>query len=374
MSTRDYYDVLGVDRNAKEDALKKAYRKLAMKYHPDRNPEDSSASEKFKEATEAYEILSDSSKRSAYDQFGHQGVDPSGFASGRSATDAFNNIFGDIFGDIFGGDPFSRSRRSNQGSDLEYSLTISLENAVKGVTEKIRIPTLDTCNDCSGSGSQQGTQPSTCPSCNGAGQVRMQQGFFSISQTCRQCGGLGQVITNPCKKCRGKGRLERTKTLSVKIPAGVDTGDRVRLSDEGEAGLNGGNPGDLYVLIKVLSHEVFERDGQHLYCEAPISFIVAALGGEIEIPTLGGKVKIKIPEGTQTGKLFRLRGKGVKRIRSNSVGDLMCRVIIETPQKLNSKQKDILKGLEVSLKERKHSPLSFEWFERIRSFFEGDKT
>jgi len=372
MSERDYYDVLGVSRNTQGDELKKAYRKLAMKYHPDRNPGDSSASEKFKEATEAYEVLSDPSKKSAYDRFGHQGVRSSGFGSDRSPTDAFNDIFGDIFGDIFSGsDPFSRSRRTNRGSDLEYSLSINLESAVKGTTEKIRVPTLDSCVDCGGSGATPGTQPSSCPSCNGAGQVRMQQGFFSISQTCRQCRGSGKVITAPCKKCNGNGRVKRSKTLSVKIPAGVDSGDRIRLSGEGETGPNGGSSGDLYVQINVHPHDVFERDAQHLYCEAPISFIDAALGAEIEIPTLDGKVKIKIPEGTQTGKLFRLKGRGVKKIRGSGVGDLLCRVVIETPQKLNSKQKELFKELGSTLKEKKHNPLSSEWFNKVRFFFDG---
>ena len=372
MSKRDYYDVLGVNRSAQREELKKAYRKLAMKYHPDRNPDDASASEKFKEATEAYEILSDPSKRSAYDQFGHQGVESSGFASNRSATDAFNDIFGDIFGDILGGgDPFSRQRRSNRGSDLEFSLKVDLENAVKGTTEKIRIPALASCGDCGGSGAEPGTKPSSCPSCKGVGQVRMQQGFFSISQTCRQCGGSGRVITNPCRKCRGNGRVERTKTLSVKIPAGVDTGDRIRLSGEGEVGPSGGPSGDLYVHIRVLPHEVFERDGQHLYCEAPISFVDAALGSEIEIPTLDGKVKIKIPEGTQTGKLFRLKGKGVKKIRSTAVGDLMCRVVVETPQKLDSRQKNLLSELGSSLKDKKNTPMSSAWFGKVKSFFDN---
>ena len=371
MSKRDYYDTLGVNRNTQGEELKKAYRKLAMKYHPDRNPGDSSASEKFKEVTEAYEVLSDPSKKSAYDQFGHQGVSSSGFASSRSATDAFNDIFGDIFGDVFGGDPFSRSGRSNRGSDLQYSLSIDLERAVKGATEKIRIPTLERCDECGGSGAEPGTEPSTCPSCQGAGQVRMQQGFFSISQTCRQCEGSGRVVTSPCKKCTGNGRVEKSKTLSVKIPAGVDSGDRIRLTGEGEAGPQGGSSGDLYVQINVYSHEVFERDGQHLYCEAPISFIDAALGAEIEIPTLDGKVKIKIPEGTQTGKLFRLKGKGVKKIRGSSVGDLLCRVIIETPQKLNTKQKELIKELGSTLKENKHNPLSSEWFNKVKSFFDG---
>ena len=245
-----------------------------------------------------------------------------------------------------------------------------MESAVKGTNEKIRIPTLINCDSCKGSCSEPGSEPSTCPSCNGAGQVRMQQGFFSISQTCRQCRGLGKVITNPCKKCKGKGRVEKSKTLSVEIPSGVDSGDRIRLSGEGEAGHQGGHSGDLYVQINVLPHDVFERDGQHLYCEAPISFVEAALGSEIEIPTLDGKVKIKIPEGTQTGKLFRLKGRGVKKIRSSSFGDLMCRVIIETPQRLNKNQKDLLRELDKTLKEKKHNPLSSEWFDKVKSFFD----
>ena len=372
MSKRDYYDVLGVSKGVSDSELKKAYRKQAMKYHPDRNPDDPSAAEKFKEATEAYEVLSDSSKRSNYDQFGHDGVDLSGFGSGRNPTDAFNDIFGDIFG---GGDPFGRNNRNrrSRGADLQYSLSIDLESAVLGITKKITIPVLDTCDRCDGSGAEPGSSPTVCPTCNGTGQVRMQQGFFSVSQTCPQCSGSGQIISNPCKKCHGQGRIERNKTLSIKIPAGVDNGDRIRLAGEGEAGPVGGQNGDLFVQIQVEPHEVFERDGSHLYCEAPISITQAALGGSIEIPTLNGKVKIKIPEGTQTGKLFRLRGKGVTKIRSSKTGDLLCRVVVETPQNLSSKQKELFKQIDESLVQSdNHNPLSTDWFEKVKSFFERE--
>jgi len=369
MSKRDYYEILGVQRNASSDDLKKAYRKLAMKYHPDRNSDDPSAPERFKEASEAYEVLSDASKRNAYDQFGHQGVDASGFSG--STGEGFNDIFGDIFGDIFEG-PFGRRQRSNKGSDLQYSMTISLEDAVRGVTEKIAIPSLEVCSPCGGTGAKEGSSPVTCGTCGGAGQVRTQQGFFSVAQTCRQCSGSGQVIKDPCTACRGQGRVENRKTLSVKIPAGVDSGDRIRLSGEGEAGFNGGPSGDLFVQIKVLPHDVFERDGRHLYCEAPISFIDASLGGEIQIPTLDGRVKIKIPEGTQTGKLFRLRGKGISPIRGGSKGDLLCRAVIETPQNLTKDQKKILQEFQNSIKNNDNqNPLKDEWFDKVKSFFDS---
>ena len=371
MSKRDYYEVLGVDVGVSGEDLKKAYRKKAMKFHPDRNSDDPSAPDKFKEASEAYEVLSDSSKRNSYDQFGHQGVDASRTGGGQSA-EGFNDIFGDIFGDVFGGgDPFGRRQRTNRGSDLQYSMTISLEDAVRGVTEKIAVPALESCESCNGSGAKKGSSAITCPGCNGAGQVRTQQGFFSVAQTCRQCSGSGQVIKNPCKSCNGQGRVERRKTLSVKIPAGVDTGDRIRLAGEGEAGINGGPSGDLFVQIKVLPHDVFERDGRHLYCEVPVSFIDATLGGELQIPTLNGKVKIKIPEGTQTGKLFRIRGRGVDAIRGGSKGDLLCKATIETPQNLSKSQKALLRELQSSLKDSgKQTPLSSEWFDKVKSFFE----
>ena len=372
MSKRDYYEVLGVERGVGEGELKKAYRKKAMKFHPDRNSDDPSAPEKFKEASEAYEVLSDSSKRNAYDQFGHQGVEyfRVWWAFRRRVQRYFRRYISVM--SLAVGIHFGRRQRSNRGSDLQYSMTISLEDAVRGVTEKIAVPALESCDVCSGTGAKKGSSPITCSGCNGAGQVRMQQGFFSVAQTCRQCSGSGQVIKDPCKPCKGKGRIERRKTLSVKIPAGVDTGDRIRLAGEGEAGPNGGQTGDLFVQIKVLPHDVFERDGRHLYCEVPIGFVDATLGGEIQIPTLDGKVKIKIPEGTQTGKLFRLKGKGVDAIRGGSKGDLLCRAVIETPQNLTKEQKELLKNLQSSFnKSDQQTPLSSEWFDKVKSFFES---
>jgi molecular chaperone DnaJ len=335
MSKRDYYEVLGVDRGVSGKDLKKAYRRVAMKFHPDRNPDDAKAEEKFKEANEAYEVLSDEQKRSAYDQYGHAGVDQQGgFGGGGGGAD-----FGDIFGDIFGGGGGRRQRGPQRGSDLRYTLQIDLEQAVKGTTAKIKIPTLVSCKPCGGSGAKKGSAPVTCTTCNGAGQVRMQQGFFAVQQTCPTCHGKGKMISDPCDNCHGQGRVEETKTLSVKVPAGVDTGDRIRLSGEGEASPDGGPAGDLYVQMSVRQHPIFERDGKHLYCEVPISFVDAAIGGELEVPTLDGRVKLKIPAETQTGKMFRIRGKGVAPVRGGSAGDLMCKVAIETPVSLTKKSK-----------------------------------
>jgi molecular chaperone DnaJ len=372
MSKRDYYEVLGVEKDADEKEIKKAYRRVAMKYHPDRNPDDPDADEKFKEASEAYEILSDGEKRSAYDQFGHAGVDPSmgggGFGGGN-----FSDIFGDVFGDIFGGGGGGRGRGGPQrGSDLRYTLDISLEDAVKGATVEIRVPTLQACEPCDGSGAKPGSSPTTCGTCGGAGQVRMQQGFFQVQQTCPSCRGRGKTITDPCNSCHGQGRVEKTKTLSVKVPPGVDTGDRIRLSGEGEAGPEGGPPGDLFVQMSVKQHSIFERDGKHLYCEVPITFADAALGGELEVPTLDGRVKLKIPAETQTGKLFRMRGKGVKPVRGGSVGDLLCRAVVETPVKLNKEQKALIEQLRDSLGEGSgnHSPRQTSWFEGVKNFFD----
>ena len=339
MSKRDYYEVLGVDRDADEKEIKKAYRRIAMKYHPDRNPDAPDAEDKFKEASEAYEVLSDSEKRAAYNQFGHDGVNPQMGGGGFEGN--FSDIFGDVFGDIFGGAGGGRGRGGPQrGSDLRYTLDIGLEDAVKGTTVKIRVPTLVACEPCDGSGAKPGTSASTCGTCGGAGQVRMQQGFFQVQQTCPNCRGKGRVISDPCGSCRGSGRIEETKTLSVKVPPGVDTGDRIRLTGEGEAGPDGGPPGDLFVQMSVQDHPIFERDGKHLYCEMPIDFADAALGGELEVPTLDGRVKLKIPPETQTGKLFRLRGKGVNPVRGGTVGDLMCRVVVETPVNLTKRQKE----------------------------------
>jgi len=381
MSKRDYYEVLGVAKNASDAELKKAYRRAAQKHHPDRNPDDAESEEKFKEAKEAYEVLSDARKRAAYDQFGHAGVDPSmggggspgGFGGGGAS---FSDIFGDVFGDIFGGGGGGRGggQRVYRGADLRYNLELSLEDAVRGTTVKIRVPTYTTCKTCHGSGAKKGTQPSTCTTCGGHGQVRMQQGFFSVQQTCPRCNGTGTVVSDPCGDCHGQGRVKEQKTLSVKVPAGVDTGDRIRLANEGEAGENGGPAGDLYVQIQVKEHPIFKRDDANLYCEVPISFATAALGGELEVPTLDGRVKLKVPEGTQTGKLFRMRGKGVKPVRDNVVGDLLCRVIVETPVKLSARQKELLRELEGSIKEnKKHSPHAHSWLDGVKKFFDGMK-
>lgn len=373
MSKRDYYEVLGVSKNASDAEIKKAYRRMAMKFHPDRNPDDSDAEEKFKEASEAYEILSDDQKKAAYDQYGHAGVDPSAGGGGFGAgAGGFSDIFGDVFGDIFGGGGGGRHSHVQRGSDLRYTLELSLEEAVRGVEKKIRIPTLVNCKTCDGSGAKAGSTPSPCGTCGGVGQVRMQQGFFSVQQTCPSCHGQGTIIKDPCGTCHGHGRVEETKTLSVKIPAGVDTGDRIRLAGEGEAGAHGGPAGDLFVQVSVKDHPIFERDGRNLYCEVPISFVDAALGGELEVPTLDGRVKLKVPEETQSGKLFRLRGKGVTPVRGGPAGDLMCRVQVETPVKLNRKQKDLLREFQDSLegKDDKHSPKKTSFFDGVKKFFE----
>ena len=374
MSKRDYYEVLGVNRDASEDDLKKAYRRLAMKFHPDRNPDDPEAEAKFKEASEAYEILGDAEKRQAYDQFGHAGVDPSqGGAGGFNFEGNFGDIFGDVFGDIFGGGR-GRGNGRGRGADLRYNLRLSLEQAVAGDDVEIRIPVLTTCEDCGGNGAAPGTSPQTCPDCQGAGQIRVSQGFFSLQQTCPRCRGQGVTITDPCRTCGGAGRTEKRKTLSVKIPAGVDTGDRIRLTGEGEAGVNGGPPGDLYVQVEVEEHAIFVRDGRHLYCEVPIAFTDAVLGGELEVPTLGGRVKLKIPPETQTGKVFRLRGKGVTQVRGGGVGDLLCKVVVETPVNLTDSQKDLLRQFKESLGgSQKHSPKEKSWFDGVKDFFDGLK-
>ncbi len=372
MSKRDYYEVLGVSRDVDAKELKKAYRKLAMKYHPDRNPDDKDADAKFKEATEAYEILGDQQKRAAYDQYGHAGVDPNAGGGGFGGGGAnFSDIFGDVFGDIFGGGGGRGGRGGPQrGSDLRYTMELSLEEAVRGIEKKIRVPTLTSCETCDGSGAKPGTSPKTCGTCGGAGQVRMQQGFFSVQQTCPTCRGQGTIIEDPCNSCHGRGVKEETKTLSVKIPPGVDTGDRIRLSGEGEAGAMGGPAGDLYVQVSVKEHELFHRDGRNLYCDVPISIVDAALGGELEVPTLDGRVKLKIPAETQSGKLFRLRGKGVTPVRGGTAGDLLCRVQVETPVNLTSDQKDLLMKFQESLTGEKHSPQKKSWFEGVKRFFE----
>ncbi len=372
MSKRDYYEVLGVDRSAADQEIKKAYRRIAMKYHPDRNPDDEDADAKFKEATEAYDVLMNAEKRSAYDQFGHAGVDQAMGGGGFQGGASFSDIFGDVFGDIFGGGGGGR-QGPQRGSDLRYTMEVSLEEAVRGATREIKVPTLQHCDTCDGSGAKPGTNPVTCGSCGGAGQVRMQQGFFQVQQTCPKCRGRGKTISDPCIDCRGQGLLEKTKTLSVKVPPGVDTGDRIRLSGEGEAGPSGGPNGDLFVQIAVRQHNLFERDGRHLYCEVPINFVDAALGGELEVPTLDGKVKLKIPSETQTGKMFRLRGKGVQPVRGGPVGDLMCRAVVETPVNLSAQQRQLLEEFRATLNEGgdSQSPRQSSWFEGVKSFFDG---
>jgi molecular chaperone DnaJ len=374
MAKRDFYETLGVAKNASDDEIKKAYRKLAMKFHPDRNPDSKQSEDKFKEAKEAYEMLSDPQKREAYDRFGHAGVDPNvGGGAGAGFSGGFSDAFGDIFGDIFGGG--GRQRGGPQvyrGADLRYNLDITLEQAANGFDTTIRVPSWDECDTCHGSGAKPGTSATTCGTCGGHGQVRMQQGFFSIQQTCPKCHGSGKVIADPCSPCAGSGRVKRNKTLEVKIPAGIDDGMRIRSTGNGEPGMNGGPPGDLYVEIHIKQHAVFQRDGDDLHCEMPISFAKAAIGGEIEVPTLTGKVSFSVPEGTQSGKTFRLRSKGIKGVRSGFPGDLFCHVVIETPIKLTDRQKDLLREFEQLTAEggAKHSPQSKSWMDKVKEFFD----
>jgi len=372
MAKRDYYKVLGVDDAASDQEIKKAFRRIAMKYHPDRNPDDENAGDKFKEAQEAYEILGNEEKKATYDRFGHAGVDGSaGAGAGGFDGAGFSDVFGDVFGDIFGGGSGRRSGPA-RGSDLRYDLQLDLEDAVKGKTIQIDVPTTVHCGTCNGSGTRRGSSPKTCGSCGGAGQVRMAQGFFSVQQTCPQCRGRGQVISDPCGDCHGRGVNEERKTLSVKIPSGVDTGDRIRLAGKGEAGPSGGPAGDLYVQMHVRDHAIFVRDGSHLHCEVPISFAQAALGGELEVPTLSGKVKLKIPSETQSGKLLRLRGKGVAPVRGGGAGDLLCRVVLETPVNLSAQQREFLETFDKSLAGKgKHSPRTTRWFNGVKKFFDN---
>ncbi len=383
MAKRDYYDVLGVPRNASDDDIKKAYRKLAMKFHPDRNQGDEAkkAEEKFKEAKEAYEMLSDPHKRAAYDQFGHAGVDPNmaggGFrpGAGPEGFGGFAEAFGDIFGDLFGGAAAGGRRGGGKqvyrGADLSYAMEITLEEAAHGKDTQIRIPSWDRCDTCHGSGAKPGTSAKTCPTCNGAGSVHLRQGFFSIQQTCPQCHGSGKIIPDPCTACGGAGRIKKQKTLEVKIPAGINEGMRIRSAGNGEPGTNGGPPGDLYIEIRIRQHEIFERDGDDLHCTVPVSMTTAALGGTIEVPTLGGKAEIELPEGTQHGKTFRLRGKGIKGIRSSYPGDLYCHVAIETPVKLTEHQRKLLKELDESFRKGgdRHSPNAKSWTDRVKDLF-----
>ncbi len=373
---RDFYEVLGVPKNASEDEIKKSYRKLAMKYHPDRNQGDATAEVKFKEAKEAYEMLSDAEKRAAYDQFGHAGVDPNMRGPGGGGGAGFGG-FGDSFGDIFG-DIFGQARRQQgggrqvfRGNDLSYAMEVTLEEAAAGKESEIRIPSYDECDTCHGSGAKPGTSAKTCGTCQGQGVVQMRQGFFSVQQTCPHCRGTGKVITDPCSPCHGQGKIKRQKTLEIKIPAGIDDGMRIRSTGNGEPGTNGGPPGDLYIEIRIKKHDVFQRDGDDLHCAVPISFTTAALGGEISVPTLSGEAAIDLPEGTQTGKQFRLRGKGIKGVRSSFPGDLYCHITVETPVKLTEHQRKLLKELDESLKKGgdKHSPSEAGWADKLKNLF-----
>lgn len=375
MSKRDYYEVLGVARSAESGEIKKAFRRLAMKYHPDRNRDNPDAEAQFKEVKEAYEILADPQKRASYDQFGHDAFE--GGMGGGAGGANFSDIFGDVFGDIFGGGGNRGGReRAFRGADLRYNLEMSLEEAVHGKSVNIRVPTQVTCNKCDGSGAKPGSSPVTCTTCNGIGQVRMQQGFFSLQQTCPTCHGSGKTIKEPCDACHGEGRIQEYKSLSVKIPEGVDTGDRIRLSNEGEAGQNGGPPGDLYVVVHVNEHPIFKRDGSDLHCEVPIDIATAALGGSLDVPTLDGKITLKIPKETQSGKMFRLRGKGVKSVRGGLQGDLLCRAIVETPVNLTAKQRDLLEEFRVTLNSNsagKHYPKADSWLDNVKNFFDTMK-
>jgi molecular chaperone DnaJ len=369
----DYYETLGVARDASTDDIRKAYKRLAMKHHPDRNPGDAQAEVRFKEVKEAYEILSDQQKRAAYDRFGHAGVN-GGPGGGAGGFDDLNDVFNDIFSDFFGGRRAGGGRRAQmmRGADIGYELELELEEAVFGTTVEIDVPSMVECETCDGSGAEPGSTPETCDTCAGRGQVRVQQGFFSLQQTCPHCRGRGVRITDPCRKCHGQGRVERTRMLSVKVPPGVDDGDRIRLSGEGEAGRNGGPSGDLYVEVRIKEHPIFSRDGRDLHCEIPVSYATAVLGGQVEAPTLSGPVSLKVPVGTQAGRVFRLSGKGVRPVRGGVTGDLYCRLTVETPVNLTGHQKDLLRKFDESLQEdaSRHSPRSRGWLEGVKNFFD----
>ncbi|MCK3655016.1 molecular chaperone DnaJ [Pasteurellaceae bacterium Macca] len=375
MSKRDYYEVLGLSKGASEQEIKRAYKRLAAKHHPDKNQGSKDAEEKFKEIKEAYEVLGDGEKRAMYDQYGHQAFEQGGAGGfgggfGGGGFGGFEDIFSEMFGGGFGGG--GRRQRVVRGDDLQYNLEITLEEAVRGVKKDIRIQTLAECDSCHGSGAEAGSKVETCPSCHGSGRIRRQQGFFMTEAVCPTCHGSGKKIEKPCKSCHGDGRVHKAKNLSVTIPAGVDTGNQLRLSGEGAAGENGAPAGDLYVVIHVKDHDIFVRDGNNLYCEVPISFTMAALGGEIEVPTLDGRVKLKIPAETQTGKLFRVRGKGVVGARGGYAGDLICKVVIETPISLNEEQKALLRKLEESLEgTNSHRPKHQGFFDGVKKFFDN---
>ncbi len=370
MSKRDYYEILEVSRSVDDGELKKSYRRLAMRYHPDRNPDDISAEERFKEISEAYEVLSDPQKRRAYDQFGHAGVQGNGGGgAGFGGAGGFGDIFGDIFEQFTRGG-FGFQQDPGRGSDLRYRLELSLEEAAAGKAVELEIPSSVVCESCQGTGAEPGSEVEDCRTCGGHGQVRMAQGFFSVTRPCPNCGGSGKVVKSPCKSCKGQGRVRKNRLVEVKIPAGVDTGDRIRLSGEGEAGERGAPPGDLYVEIQVRPHSLFERDGDDLHCAVPVSFTTLALGGELEVPTLTGRVKVQIPAGTQSGKVFLLRGKGIQGVRSRMAGDLHCRVQVEVPIKLNERQRELLQEFAAETGEAAQHPQQESWWAKAKDFFE----
>jgi molecular chaperone DnaJ len=384
MAKRDYYEILGLAKNASDEEIKKSYRKAAMKYHPDRNQGEGAkkAEEQFKEAKEAYEMLSNPQKRAAYDQHGHAGVDPNvgGFRPGGQGAEGFGGFaeaFGDIFGDIFSGNGGAGGRRGGggqqvyRGADLSYAMEISLEEAARGKESQIRIPSWEGCTTCNGSGAKPGTSAKGCSTCNGAGTVHMRQGFFSVQQTCPHCQGSGKIIPDPCTACNGQGKVKKSKTLEVKIPAGINEGMRIRSAGNGEPGVNGGPAGDLYIEIRIKAHALFERDGDDLHCTMPVAMTMAALGGAIDVPTLGGTAEIELPEGTQHGKTFRLRGKGIKGVRSSYPGDLYCHINVETPVKLSEHQRKLLKELDKSFRDggERHSPNSKSWTDKVKDLF-----
>lgn len=376
MAKQDYYEALGVDRSASDDDMKKAYRKLAMKYHPDRNQGDKTAEHKFKELSEAYEVLSDEQKRAAYDRFGHAAFDGTGGQQGADFNFNFSTGFADIFDEMFG--DFRGSRRgrtsSGKGADLRFNLEITLEEAFAGKQTTIRVPTSVSCETCKGSGAAKGSRPVPCPTCQGQGKVRAQQGFFTIERTCQACHGAGNVIQNPCSDCQGAGRVRKQKTLSVNIPAGVEDGTRIRLSNEGEAGVRGGLQGDLYIFLSIADHQFFQRDGSNIYCQVPISMTTAALGGRIEVPTVDGhRARVTIPSGTQSGRQFRLRNKGMSVMRSGARGDMYIQATIETPVNLTRRQKELLNEFEQAGSPKRTSPQSEGFFSKVKELWEDLK-
>ena len=381
MSKRDYYDVLGVSKSAAGDEIKKAYRKKAKELHPDRNADNPDAEAQFKEANEAYEVLKDAEKKAAYDRFGHAAFEGGmgggggrgpGFGGGNADfSSAFSDVFDDLFGDFMGGGR-GGGRRAARGSDLRYNLRVSLEEGFSGVQKSIKVPTTVACGECNGTGAEGGAEPTTCPTCSGMGKVRAQQGFFTVERTCPTCSGLGQIIDNPCKKCGGQGRVERDRALNVNIPAGVETGTRIRLAGEGEAGMRGGPPGDLYIFVEVRDHEIFERDNVNIYCRVPVSMAKAALGGSVEVPTIdGGRGRIQIPAGSQSGRQMRLRGKGMPALRGGGVGDMFIELAVETPVNLTARQKELLQEFE-ELGEN-NNPETKSFFSSVKSFWDGIK-